>query len=131
MQLLPRLSVLWRSIVSKSKLIVGNFGGGAPGRSGFMCHGDKQVGGGQNPAKMAVDSSAQSVRRGHSHTLQHYTKASPAHESKRWTGTVPPGLSDINPNYGRGIWDRLPPVFIPRGLDLDQAEFSRVLCLLH
>jgi hypothetical protein len=60
-----------------------------------------------------------------------YTKASPAHESKRWTGTVPPCLSDTNPSYGRGIWDRLPPVFIPRGLDLDQAEFSRALCLLH
>jgi len=64
-------------------------------------HGD-QVGGGANPAKKVVDTWCQSVVMAHVHTLQQYTKASPAHDRKRWTGTTLPCLSETNPGYGRG-----------------------------
>lgn len=67
----------------------------------YEIHGD-QVGGGMNPAKKVVDTWCQSVVMGHVHTLAQYTKASPAHDKKRWTGTVLPCLSETNPGYGRG-----------------------------
>ncbi len=67
----------------------------------YVLHGDT-VGGGANPAKKAVDTWCQSVVIGHHHTLQSFTKASPAHEGKRWTGTVLPCLSTTNPGYARG-----------------------------
>jgi hypothetical protein len=38
----------------------------------------------------------------HHHTLQQFTKASPAQDSKRYTGTCLPCMCDLNPGYGRG-----------------------------
>jgi hypothetical protein len=67
----------------------------------YVIHGET-IGGGANPAKKAVDTWCQSVVMAHVHTLQQYTKASPADESKRWTGTTLPCLSETNPGYGRG-----------------------------
>ena len=55
-----------------------------------------------NHAKKAVDTWARSVVYGHHHTLQQFTRSSPAHESERWTGTSIPCLSHTAPAYGRG-----------------------------
>ncbi len=66
-----------------------------------MMHGDT-IGGGQASAKKAVETWCQNVVMGHFHTLQTFTKASPAQDSKRFTGTCLPCMCDLNPGYGRG-----------------------------
>lgn len=67
----------------------------------YVIHGDT-VGGGANAAKKAVEVWGHSVVLGHHHTLQQFTRSSPAHDSERWTGTVLPCLSRTAPGYGRG-----------------------------
>lgn len=61
---------------------------------------------GQAPAKKAVETWGQSVAFGHFHTSQSFTKASPAQESQRFTGTCLPCMCGINPGYGRGRANR-------------------------
>ncbi|HVJ09790.1 MAG TPA: hypothetical protein VM554_15540 [Acidisarcina sp.] len=67
----------------------------------YVIHGDT-IGGGVNHAKKCVDVWARSVVYGHHHTLQSYTRTSPAHESERWTAISLPCLSHTAPRYGRG-----------------------------
>jgi hypothetical protein len=68
----------------------------------YCIHGDS-VGGGQNAAKKAAEVySGCSVVLGHHHTLQQWTKASPAHSEDRWIATVLPTLGTTAPAYGRG-----------------------------
>lgn len=63
----------------------------------FAMHGDS-IGGGANPAKKAVDFWCRDIVMGHIHTLQQYTKSSPAHKSQRWTGTALPCLAKRTPD---------------------------------
>ncbi len=67
----------------------------------YLAHGDC-IGGGQNPAKKAVDVWGKNICIGHFHTASSYTKSSPASQSDRFTGTVLPCLSTTDPKYARG-----------------------------
>lgn len=66
-----------------------------------VIHGDG-IGGGQNPAKKAVETYCANVVLGHHHCAQSFTKCSPAKDSKRWIGYVIPTLGTLAPAYGRG-----------------------------
>jgi metallophosphoesterase superfamily enzyme len=68
-------------------------------------HGD-QLSGGDHVAKAAVVAWERSVRFGHFHTYQTYTKVSPIHEKLGRTGIAVPCLCTKDPKYGEGKANR-------------------------
>lgn len=68
-------------------------------------HGD-QISGGEHVAKAAVTSWERSVRFGHQHTFQVYTKVSPIDEKLGRTGVAVPALCTKGPKYGEGKANR-------------------------
>lgn len=66
-----------------------------------VIHGD-QCGGGMYSARKAGEVYAgSSVVLGHHHTLQVHARSSPVTQTDRWTATVLPCLSRLDPAYGR------------------------------
>lgn len=74
------------------------------GKLTFM-HGD-QLSGGEHVAKAAVVAWERSVRFGHVHTFQTYTKVSPIDEKLGRTGVAVPCLCSKGPKYGEGKANR-------------------------
>ncbi len=74
------------------------------GKLTFM-HGD-QLSGGEHVAKAAVTHWERSVRFGHHHTFQTYTKVSPIDERLARTGVAVPALCTKGPKYGEGKANR-------------------------
>lgn len=68
-------------------------------------HGD-QLRGGENVAKNAVTSWERSIRFGHFHTYQTFTKVSPISEKLARTGIAVPCLCTKDPKYGEGAANR-------------------------
>lgn len=68
-------------------------------------HGD-QLSGGEHVAKAAVIAWERSIRFGHHHTYQVYTKVSPIHEKLGRTGIAVPCLCSKGPKYGEGKANR-------------------------
>lgn len=64
-------------------------------------HGD-QISGGEHAAKAAVIAYERSVRLGHFHTAQIYTKNTPISDQLGKTGICVPCLAKKNPSYGKG-----------------------------
>lgn len=67
----------------------------------YVVHGDA-IGGGQNPAKKAVDTYCSAVAFGHYHFSQSFTKIAPSHLDQRWTAYAMPCLCDRAPAYAKG-----------------------------
>lgn len=72
-------------------------------RLGKLCfvHGDG-IKGGENVAKTAVINYEESIRFGHFHTYQAFTKNSPVQNQLAKTGVSVPCLCHKDPNYGEG-----------------------------
>lgn len=68
-------------------------------------HGD-QLSGGEHIAKAAVTTWERSIRFGHVHTFQTYTKTSPIHEKLGRTGVAVPCLCSKDVAYGKGRANR-------------------------
>jgi hypothetical protein len=68
----------------------------------LFLHGDIWKGGGEYIAKKAVTEFESSVRFGHFHTLQTFTKTSRADASEVKTGMAIPCLCTRRPGYGKG-----------------------------
>jgi UDP-2,3-diacylglucosamine pyrophosphatase LpxH len=68
----------------------------------LLMHGDTVGKGGEHVAKKAVIDYELSVRFGHFHTFQTYTKTSRADASEVKTGIAVPCLSTRRPGYGKG-----------------------------
>lgn len=68
-------------------------------------HGD-QLSGGEHIAKAAVLAWERSIRFGHVHTFQTYTKVSPINEKLGKTGIAVPCLCTKDPKYGQGKANR-------------------------
>jgi hypothetical protein len=68
-------------------------------------HGN-QLSGGEHIAKSAVTSWERSIRFGHHHTYQVYTKTTPVHNKLGKTGIAVPCLCTKDPKYGEGKANR-------------------------
>lgn len=91
------------------------------GKLTFM-HGD-QVSGGEACAKSAVLASERSVRFGHYHTYQAYTKVSTVDSHHKHTGISIPCLCQRGPGYGKGKANRWINGFL-YGYVMDTGQFS-------
>ncbi len=93
-------------------------------------HGD-QVKGGEHIAKNAVVNYERSIRFGHHHTYQTYTKCSALDYKNAKTGTAVPCLCTKNPKYGEGAANRWIQGFLYGYIDTDGAFYDSVVLIFN
>lgn len=93
-----------------------------------FCHGD-QLSGGEHVAKAAVTAWEKSIRFGHLHTYQVYTKTSPIHEKLGRTGIAVPCLCGKDVAYGKGRANRWVQGFC-HGVAYDDGSYADTVSII-